>query len=229
MAKRDKKYAKALTGRDIPVLTLDEKWKLLFPRDEMPDKMRDIADELDELLERREVIADQVKKVKLVKKKLLEEIPRLRQQILREGEHSRKQYELDERMRLISDCNEKIDEYEDEMLDLPRDIYRLNYDLMLHSMAICYTKLHSNTVEIERVENWLAQVRVELKRQIIQKQEREIENFDLYSYMHQIFGAEVVDLFDMSYDPEHKHRVRTPNDNTGVGDFAHVHERQTLI
>ena len=228
MARQEKKYAKALTGRDIPVLTLDEKWKLLFPRDEMPDKMRAIADELDELLSRRELISDQIKKVKLVKKKLLEEIPRLRQQILREGEHSRKQYELDERMRLIADCNEKIDDYEEEMLDLPKEIYQLNYELMIHSMTICYTKLHGNTVEIERVENWLAQVRVELKRQIIQKQEREIENFDLYSYMHQIFGAEVVDLFDMSYDPEHKHRVRTPNDNTGVGDFAHIHERRSL-
>lgn len=228
MAKQEKRYAKALTGRDIPILILDEKWKLLFPRSDMPDKMGEIADELEELLERREAIASQVKKVKVVKKKLLEEIPRLRQQILREGEHSRKQHELDERMRLIADCNEKIDVFEEELLDLPRDIYDLNYSLMIESMAVCYTKLHVNSVEIERVDEWLDKVRVELKRQIIRKQEKEIENFDLYSYMHQIFGAEVVDLFDMSYDPEHNHRVRTPNDNTGVGDYAHGYDRREL-
>ena len=225
MAKQEKRYAKALTGRDIPILILDEKWKLWFPRNEMPDKMGEIADELEELLERREVIAAQVKKVKVVKKKLLEEIPRLREQILREGEHSRKQYELDERMRLIADCNDKIDAYEDDLLELPREIYDLNYSLMIESMAVCYTRLHRNSVEIEQVDAWLDKVRVELKRQIIRKQEKEIENFDLYSYMHQIFGAEVVDLFDMSYDPEHNHRVRTPNNNTGVGDFAYADER----
>ena len=27
----------------------------------------------------------------------------------------------------------------------------------------------------------------------------------LYSYMHDIFGAEVIELFDMEYDPQEKH------------------------
>ena len=28
----------------------------------------------------------------------------------------------------------------------------------------------------------------------------------LYAYMHDIFGAEVLELFDMQYDPEEKYR-----------------------
>ncbi len=229
MAKQEHRYAKALGGLKIPILLLDEKWKRLFLTQEMPKKLRDTAQVLEELLARKEGLGAQVKKVKLVKKKLLQEIPSLREQILREGEHSKKQHELDERMRLIEECNEKLDGFEDELLELPREIYQHNYELMMMSMELCYTRLHANSVEIERVDDWLDQVRVELKRQIIRKQEKEVENFDLYSYMHQIFGAEVIDLFDMSYDPEHKHRVRTPNDNTGVGDYVQVHEKKRSI
>lgn len=33
---------------------------------------------------------------------------------------------------------------------------------------------------------------------------------NLYSYMHQIFGPEVVDLFDMKYDPDKRHPIRRP-------------------
>ena len=32
----------------------------------------------------------------------------------------------------------------------------------------------------------------------------ELENHDLYAYMHDIFGAEVIDLFDMKYNPLEK-------------------------
>ena len=29
----------------------------------------------------------------------------------------------------------------------------------------------------------------------------EYQNRQIYSYMHDLFGAEVIDLFDMQYDP----------------------------
>ena len=37
------------------------------------------------------------------------------------------------------------------------------------------------------------------KKQVIEKQTMEVENFNLYSYMHDIFGAEVIEIFDMTY------------------------------
>ena len=37
------------------------------------------------------------------------------------------------------------------------------------------------------------------KKNIIKKQNREINNRQIYSYMHDIFGAEVIDIFDMEY------------------------------
>jgi hypothetical protein len=41
---------------------------------------------------------------------------------------------------------------------------------------------------------------VELKRNIIRKQNREINNKEIYSYMHDIFGKDVITLFDVHYE-----------------------------
>ena len=50
--------------------------------------------------------------------------------------------------RLINECNEKIEEKQDELLDIPREIDRLNYQLMLLTMEVCYDAIETNTEEI---------------------------------------------------------------------------------
>ena len=46
----------------------------------------------------------------------------------------------------------------------------------------------------------MPRVRIDLKKNIIRKQNRTINNKEIYSYLHDIFGAEVLDLFDIQYD-----------------------------
>ena len=48
----------------------------------------------------------------------------------------------------------------------------------------------------------MAEVRVELKKKLVRKQEMERHNHAIYSYMHDVFGAEVVDIFDMHHNLE---------------------------
>ena len=47
-------------------------------------------------------------------------------------------------------------------------------------------------------------MRVELKKNVVRKQEMEVANQEIYSFMHDIFGSDVIDLFDMKYNPENK-------------------------
>ena len=37
---------------------------------------------------------------------------------------------------------------------------------------------------------------------MIRKQEREWLNQEMYAYMHDIFGPEVIEIFDMTYNPD---------------------------
>jgi len=80
--------------------------------------------------------------------------------------------EMETHKRLVNECNEKLEACEEEMLELPRQIVQLNNKLMLETMEVCYQKMHENTED------------------------------QLYSYMHDIFGAEVIEIFDMKYNPE---------------------------
>jgi type I site-specific restriction endonuclease len=77
----------------------------------------------------------------------------------------------------------------------------VNKQLMLLTMQDCYARLQGNAKEIEEISKWIDEFRVELKKNVIRKQDKELANHRLYSYMHDIFGTEVIDIFDMQYIP----------------------------
>ena len=211
MSREEEVYIPALEGKDIPILTLDQRWKLLFGEEGMSPEVREMAQQLQKLLDRQSELREKSKEIKRLKRKLMGEIIGLRDQLGQEGPGSAADKDLNDHTRLIGECNEKLEAQEDEMLELARNIYQLNYQLMLATMDVCYEKMHANTAEIDRIDSWLKEIRMQLKKEIVHKQEGEIENFNLYSYMHQIFGPEVIEIFDMQYDPDKKHPIRTPN------------------
>lgn len=210
MARDDKVYMSALEGKSIPILTLDDKWHKLFTQTEMTPEIEALADELNALVERDGRIRTETKKIKKLKKTLLSEIVPLRDKANKSGGSAAIEKEISERTRLIGDCNERLDSHQDELLDLSKKIYDVDYKLMIETMKVCYETLHENTEYINGLDQWISQVRVELKKNVIRLQEAEMENYNLYSYMHQIFGPEVIDLFDMRYDPYRRHPIRRP-------------------
>ena len=65
---------------------------------------------------------------------------------------------------------------------------------------MCYEVLQVNTKDINEIGEWINKIRVELKKNIVRKQEKEMKNHELYSYMHDVFGADVVEIFDISQE-----------------------------
>jgi flagellar biosynthesis component FlhA len=210
MAKSDEAYMSALEGKSIPILTLDHKWHQLFTQTDMTPEIEQLSEELNALIERDSKIRGENKDIKKLKKKLLGEIMPLRDQANQTGGSEAIEKEIQDRTRLINECNERLESHQDELMELSRSIYDADYRLMLETMKVCYENLHENTAYIKTMDEWVSKVRVELKKNIIRLQEAEMENYNLYSYMHQIFGPEVIDLFDMKYDPDRRHPVRRP-------------------
>ena len=210
MAKDTQVYMSALEGKSIPILTLDDKWHQLFTQTEMTPEIEALAEKLNALVERDVRIRTETKTIKKLKKTLLSEIVPLRDKANKLGNAPGIEKEISERTRLINECNEKLAGSEDELLDLSRQIYDVDYKLMVETMNVCYERLHENTDYIRGLDEWISKVRVELKKNVIRLQEAEMENYNLYSYMHQIFGPEVIDIFDMKYDPDRRHPIRRP-------------------
>lgn len=190
-------FRKVLEGKRLPVLTLDHKWHKLFNMMEPDEELTRLENELNALLKRQGKLNTESKSIKKIKVKLREEIVQLM-----EKEDSASTKKLEENRRLIEECNEKLDSYQDELLDLPKQIDDANRKLMIRTMEMCYEVLQINAKEIEEIGEWITQFRMELKKNIVRKQEKEIKNHELYSFMHDIFGADVIEIFDMKYQPD---------------------------
>lgn len=205
MAGRSKQevFSDALTGKKIPVLTLDNKWYRLL--DEVgKEAVKELEEQLNTLLKRQGKLTTQTKDIKKLKKKLINEIMPMVDEV-EQGGNKKLEKEIEEHKRLVEECNEKLASYQEELMELPREIDRINVQLMLITMEYCYDTMQRNTEQIEEITDWVTKVRIELKKKLIRKQEMEQRNHDIYAYMNDVFGADVVNLFDLKYNPGEQH------------------------
>lgn len=196
MEKRETIFREALKGKKIPILTLDNKWYQLFTRENRDPKTEQLAEELKSLVADQGQINSDLKDIRKLKARLMDEI------VAGIDNTPLSDKEMDEHKALIEECNSKIDEKQDELLDLPARIDEVNFELMVRTMDICYRVMSDNSVEIEKIAEWINKIRIELKKNVIRKQEREWLNQEMYAYMHDIFGPEVIEIFDMTYNPD---------------------------
>lgn len=210
---KDVSYEQALKGKNVPILTLDNKWYKLFKNlADYPDILA-LVRNLNDLLKRQGKLNTETKDIKALKKKLMNEIVPMVDE-LEQKQDKALEKKIDENKRLIEECNEKLEAYQDELFELPKMIEAANHELMLATMQYCYDNMQSNTEEIIEIAKWITDIRVELKNNLVKKQEMELYNYQMYSYMHDIFGAEVIDLFDMKYNPLEQHPKKATDDST---------------
>ena len=196
--KTEEEFRAALSNKNIPLLVLDQKWHRLFAIHGKTDEIKEKEAKVNELLAQQGRANTELKKLKKIKNQLMDEsVQNMDDEDNDSAEREKKRLE---NKKLIDEVNEKINEEEDLLLELPKEIKEVNESLMILSMDYFYSKLRVNQTEAKEIEDWIAQVRIDLKKNIIRKQNRTINNKEIYSYLHDIFGAEVLDLFDIQYD-----------------------------
>lgn len=199
-------FNQALKGKKIPILTLDNKWyRLLDQRTKA--SVKSLENQLNNLLKRQGKLNTELGDIRKLKKKLMNEIVPLVDEADQIGGSKALDKKIDQNKRLVEECNQMMENHKDELKELPQQIDRLNFQLMLMTMDCCYDTMQDNTEEIQKIEAWVKEVRIELKKRLVRKQEMEQQNHEIYSYMHDVFGADVVDVFDMQYNPEKKRPV----------------------
>lgn len=192
-------FTEALKQVKIPVLVLDQKWHRLFALEGKPDTVKELEAKLSEVLARQGKLTQEQKDLKKLKANLMQNIVENMEgtEISSDIDKSKK---LEQDKKLIDDVNEKIQQNEDQLLDIPREIVLYNDALMMETMDYCYDRMRTNYREAEEISDWIKQVRIDLKKNIIRKQNREINNREIYSYMHDIFGKDIINLFDVKND-----------------------------
>ena len=201
MSRTDDIYKPALSKAKIPLLVLDNNWHKLFTQADETPEIRKLEKRLNELLKEQGKFNTEQKKLKACKRKLMDEIIQLADRYGGDRDEAIER-EMDRHRRLVEECNERLKQLQEDAGDNGKEIDETNYQLMLKTMELCYKRLEENRKEIEYYEDWISKMRDELKENIIRKQERETSTFELYTYMHNIFGRDVIDIFDMHYHPE---------------------------
>ncbi|MBR4965723.1 MAG: hypothetical protein IKY53_04440 [Lachnospiraceae bacterium] len=200
MEQKDQAFAAAITGKKLPILTLDHKWHQLFTQVNVTPEIKEGEEKLNALLKRQGKINTETKEIRKIKSRLMDEIVSMMD--AQDSPATIKKSE--ENKRLIEECNAKLEEYSDEMLDLPREIDSVNKELMLATMEVCYRDIKTNVSQLDEITQWINNMRIELKKNVVRKEEMQRRNNDLYVYMHDIFGADVIELFDMKFKKEEK-------------------------
>ena len=198
--KSEEDFKKALIGKKVPLLVLDQKWHRLFAIHGKTDQIREIETQLDRYLAEQGQCNNDLEDLKKLKSKLMSNIVQNMDGTTEIADSVSRQKKLDDDKRMIDEINEKVENLEDRLLELPKLINETNESLMLMSMDYFSEKIITNREESKEIEEWISGIRIELKKNIIKKQNRDINNREIYAYLHDIFEAEVLDLFDIQYD-----------------------------
>ena len=197
-----KDFKSALINKTIPHLTLDQKWHRLFAIHGKTDEIKALETQINTLMATEARLNTRLKELKRLKSQLLNNIVQNMDNAKDGDALTLREKKQEENKRLVDETNQKIDDCEEELAEIPYQIRKANEELMLLSMDYFYEKLRVNRSESLEIEEWINQVRVDLKKNIIRKQNRDINNREIYEYLHDIFGAQVIDMFDIKYDDE---------------------------
>ena len=192
-------FAQALENYKIPPLVLDQRWHQLFQRLKKTEQIQQLEEEMNRLLRRRGELNEEEADYRRLKSRLLHTIVHNMDGTTEAMEDSLQSKILEKNSSLVEEINQKMQENEKMREELPKELEQVNRQLMLCTMELCYQKAHENSEEIAEISAWLSEFREELKKRVIRKRTCEAGNRDIYQFLEQIFGMDLLQLFEIDY------------------------------
>lgn len=192
-------YNSIVKNKKLPILTLDTRWHEIFPSEMKTVRIKELENRVNQLLKEQGKMVNDIKDMKRLKKTLISDIV-VNMDIKNDLLGKSKEKKLDQNKRYINELNEKIDDASDRLADLPYEIKEANEELLSECIKSCYERIHENQEELNRITDWIQKTREELKMKILLKHDMETANNLIYSYMHDVLGADVIDVFDLTHN-----------------------------
>ncbi len=197
MGRKDKRpdFIHIIRDKKLPILTLDNRWHELFPEEKKNVLIRELEHKVNQLLKKQGRLVNGIKDMKELKSILLKDIV-VNMDTGREPARKAKDRKLDRNKHYVNEINSKTEIAMEELAELPYQIKRVNEELTAESIRIFYEQLEENREELEEVTEWINNIREELKTKLLIKQDLEAKNSLIYTYMHDILGAEIMEMVD---------------------------------
>lgn len=182
----------ALAYKNIPILTLDQRWYQLVPEISKTDEIRYWEGQVNELLKRQGQVTNDLAEVKKIKSQLIQDVVENMEED-NSGKHKKR---MNKNQKLIHEAKGKIADLEDEEKEIPQKLSEANRRLLIETIKMCFDKINENNKDLEVLNKWIDATRIKLKRNLLIKQDKETTNNQLYSGMHNILDAEVMGILD---------------------------------
>lgn len=193
-----------IDNKKLPILVLDPKWHELLPEDQKTTTIRNLEKKLNELLKLQGKLVNDMKDMKKLKMKLMEQIVQNMGESSESQNDKKRMKKQEASQKMILELNEKLESSNDELLDVPYKIRQVNEELAVECVKYWYANLSTTQEHIKALDNWILQTREKLKERILEKQELEERSTGIYSYMHNLLGSDIIDKFDNQFVGEKK-------------------------
>lgn len=185
----------SLQNKNVPLLILDEKWLEIFPEHLQNDAIRKMVSKLNDLLKQQGQQLEQIKGIKRYKSQMMQEI--VDNMGADESALGRlKQKKMDKSQKKILELNEELKQTEDSLSELPYQIRQANAELMVESTHICYERFRVNKERMSELDGEIAELKEKLKMCVLEQQEREMQDSKMYTYLHSLLGAKLMEELD---------------------------------
>jgi seryl-tRNA synthetase len=194
-----RKIAKPINiEKKVHILTLDNRWHELFQDKNKPKRIAYLEKRLNKLMGQQGQLTNDMKEYALLKKKMMSDIVDNMKEAI-EDEDDKAIVEMEKSKKYINDIKDKIDKMETKMENLPREISTTNKELLEYTMQDCYMRIYNTKKELDELNEWIEKARAELKEKLVRQTEVKEEYDRMYSYMHDLVGYEIIELYDKKY------------------------------
>ena len=173
------------------IVVLDQSWHKLFEGNKTI-RISQLERKLNKLLKEQGKVNTEYVSYKQLKKQMMDEI------VANMGKESAGN-KMQQNSRHIKEINRKFDQYEEKKSQLPAEIESVNNELLTESMIQLYKKMIASKEKDQKVKETIATLKSQLKEKVGEKEDLEQEINELYGYMHDIAGFEVIEQLDKYY------------------------------
>jgi predicted nuclease with TOPRIM domain len=195
LSRRKKLDKEILRKNDISLLILDERWNSLFVNTPKTQGIERCEQKLKELIKEEARLIEEEKEIAISKKHHLDSIMKLTTDVFEnEDKDAIKMMQLSEAE--IKRIKDRSDEIKSELEEMPERKKKANLELLEHTINAVYYKIRSSGKRVEELKKLIEETKEKLKEYIDEKESLSQDNVDIYSYFHDLLGAEELERLD---------------------------------
>lgn len=197
-AKKREFSRKVLLKNDISLLILDERWNSLFTNIEKTPEILKCEEKLRELLKEQSRLIGESKDISQRKKVYMDKILRLTTEAFdKDSEEARKDMQQCEKE--IKQINDRLTQIEESLDNIPNLINEANSELLNYTVNVVYYKIRFSQRRVDELEKLIEETKEKLKEYIDEKGLLSQDYTDVYSYFHDLLGAEELEKLDKEF------------------------------